>query len=344
MAGRAVQRDHPEYAIETISRVYPNACAERGSEWFEVDDWELPRNPPDPYELVDWLGNGKYSDVFTAYRNQDYSQLVAIKVLKPVRPQKYNREAKILLNLRGGPNIVDLIDIVQNPRTGQFSFVFEHIPEVPYEKLFVSLSPDDTAFYLYQLMRALQYAHEHGIMHRDVKPLNIIYDPRRRKLRLIDWGLAEFYHPKERYNIHVASRNFKPIELLVDYQCYDYSIDIWSFGVTMASILFKKMPLFAGRDDIDMISKIAEILGKDALLAYLNKYGIPAGPIMKNVIGRGKPKPWTSFVNDETRAFATPEALDLIDACIRYDHMERITAAEALEHPYFARVKRLPAA
>jgi len=65
---------------------------------------------------------------------------------------------------------------------------------------------------------------------------------------------------------------------------------------------------------------------------------------MRNVIGRGKPKPWRSFVTEESREDATPEALDLIDRCIRYDHTERITAAEALEHPYFARAKLMPCA
>jgi casein kinase II subunit alpha len=336
MTRRAVQRDNPPYALETVSRVYPTACADRGESWYEVDDWELPTKSPEPYEIVDWVGSGKYSDVFTAYRSQDYTTLVAIKVLKPVRAQKYNREAKILLNLKGGPNIVELLEIVQNPETLQYSFVFEYVEETDCQTLFASIGPEDTAFYFYQLMCALQYAHEHGVMHRDVKPLNVLYDRRHRKLRLIDWGLAEFYHPRQRYNIHVASRNFKPIELLVDYQCYDYSVDIWSFGVTMAGIIFKRMPFFAGRDDIDMISKIVEVLGKDGLNAYLTKYGIPADPIMREVIGRGKPKPWRSFITEECREFATPEAIDLIDKCIRYDHMDRITAAEALQHPYFA--------
>jgi casein kinase II subunit alpha len=257
--------------------------------------------------------------------------------------EKYTREAKILMNLKGGPNIVELLDIVHNPRTGQFSFVFEYIDEMDYHDLYGTITPEEAPFYLYQLMRALQYAHEHGIIHRDVKPLNISYDRRRRKLRLIDWGLADFYRPGQRYGIHVASRNFKPIELLVDYQCYDYSLDIWSFGVTMAAMVFRQMPFFAGRDDMDMISKIAEVLGRDGLLAYLNKYGIPAEPIMKQVIGRPRARPWRSFVTDRVRDLATPAALDLIDKCVRYDHMERITAAEALEHPYFARVRHLPA-
>lgn len=63
-----------------------------------------------------------------------------------------------------------------------------------------------------------------GIMHRDVKPHNVMIDHENRKLRLIDWGLAEFYHPGQEYNVRVASRYFKGPELLVDYQV---SIAIW---------------------------------------------------------------------------------------------------------------------
>ena len=61
-----------------------------------------------------------------------------------------------------------------------------------------------------------------GIMHRDVKPHNVMIDHAQRKLRLIDWGLAEFYHPGQDYNVRVASRYFKGPELLVDYQ-----VSVW---------------------------------------------------------------------------------------------------------------------
>ena len=57
------------------------------------------------------------------------------------------------------------------------------------------------------------------------------------KLRLIDWGLAEFYHPKTEYNVRVASRYFKGPELLVDFQEYDYSLDMWSYGCMFASMV-----------------------------------------------------------------------------------------------------------
>ena len=74
-------------------------------------------------------------------------------------------------------------------------------------------------------------------MHRDVKPQNIIVNPKKRILKLIDWGLAEFYHMGQDYNVRVASRYFKGPELLVDYNYYDYSLDIWSTGTMFASMV-----------------------------------------------------------------------------------------------------------
>lgn len=59
----------------------------------------------------------------------------------------------------------------------------------------------DIRFYIFELLKALEYCHSNGIMHRDVKPHNVMIDHERRQLRLIDWGLAEFYHPGREYNV-----------------------------------------------------------------------------------------------------------------------------------------------
>ena len=74
-------------------------------------------------------------------------------------------------------------------------------------------------------------------MHRDIKPQNIVIDHKLKKLRIIDWGLAEFYHPEKDLNVRVASRYFKPPELLCNYRYYDYALDIWSLGCLMAGIV-----------------------------------------------------------------------------------------------------------
>jgi casein kinase II subunit alpha len=333
-SGRAVQRANPHYNIETVSRVYSDVNAARGASWYECE-FEVVGAPPEPYEISKWIGSGKYSDVFIGYKGD---QKVALKVMKAVRAQKYKREIKILQNLKGGVNIIDLIEVVENPISHQYTLVFEYVENSDASTLFAHFTDWDARYYLYQLLKALRFSHSRGIMHRDVKPQNIMYDPKTRQLRLIDWGLAEFYHPQHRYNIHVASRHFKAIELLVDYQCYDYSVDLWAFGVTMAGIIFNRNPFFRGSDDFDMVAKIAQVLGRGDLDIYLVKYGIEIPDMMARGLAKVSQKR-----KDLGQLFkgklVTPDAIDLLDRCLRYDHMTRISADEALQHPYFGRIR-----
>lgn len=109
---------------------------------------------------------------------------------------------------------------------------------VEYRTLYPQLTDFDCRFYMYEIIRALDYCHSMGVIHRDVKPHNIMIDHSKRELRLIDWGLAEFYFPGKDYNVRVASRYFKSPELLVDYQYYDYSLDMWSLGAMFAGMVF----------------------------------------------------------------------------------------------------------
>ncbi|KAJ8926886.1 hypothetical protein NQ314_020737 [Rhamnusium bicolor] len=121
---------------------------------------------------------------------------------------------------------------------------------------------------------------------KDVKPHNVMIDHENRKLRLIDWGLAEFYHPGQEYNVRVASRYFKGPELLVDYQMYDYSLDMWSLGCMLASMIFRKEPFFHGHDNYDQLVRIAKVLGTEELFEYLDKYHIELDPRFNDILGR----------------------------------------------------------
>ena len=188
---------------------------------------------------------------------------------------------------------------------------------------------------MWELLRALDFCHSHGIMHRDVKPHNVMINHAKRKLRLIDWGLAEFYHPGTDYNVRVASRYFKGPELLVDFQQYDYSLDMWSLGAMFAGMIFHKEPFFHGADNNDQLVKIVEVLRTADFHQYLKRYEIQLDCNDFEALPRER-QPWSIFVADAAVAqLANEQAMDLLDHLLRYDHQERFTAAEAMRHPYF---------
>ncbi len=133
----------------------------------------------------------------------------------------------------------------------------------------------------------------------------------------------------------MASRYFKGPELLVDYQLYDYSLDMWSLGCMLASMIFRKEPFFHGHDNYDQLVRIAKVLGTDELYEYLDKYQIELDPRFNDILGRHSRKRWERFVHSENQHLVSQEALDFLDKLLRYDHQERLTAREAMDHPYF---------
>lgn len=292
----------------------------------------------DKYEVVRKIGRGKYSEVFDGY-NIETNKRCVVKILKPVKKKKIKREIKILQNLCGGPNIIKLLDVVRDPQSKTPSLIFEHVDNKDFKVLYPTLKDYDIRYYLNEILKALDFCHSNGIMHRDVKPHNVMIDHKNRKLRLIDWGLAEFYHPGREYNVRVASRYFKGPELLVDLQDYDYSLDMWSLGCMFAGMIFRKEPFFHGHDNYDQLVRIAKVLGTDDLLAYLDKYDLELDPHFDGILGRHTKKPWMKFVTQENQHLVSPEALDFLSKLLRYDHQERLTAQEAMAHPYFSVLK-----
>uniref|UniRef100_A0A669D1R3 non-specific serine/threonine protein kinase n=1 Tax=Oreochromis niloticus TaxID=8128 RepID=A0A669D1R3_ORENI len=281
------------------ARVYADVNTLKTREYWDYEAHVPNWNNQEDYQLVRKLGRGKYSEVFEAI-NITNNEKVVVKILKSSKPQCL------------------------------FVLFFS-----PLQELYQKLTDYDIRFYMYELLKALDYCHSMGIMHRDVKPHNVMIDHQLRKLRLIDWGLAEFYHPSQEYNVRVASRYFKGPELLVDYQMYDYSLDMWSLGCMLASMIFQKEPFFHGQDNYDQLVRIAKVLGTDELFGYLRKYHIELDPRFKDLLGQQSRKRWEQFVQTENQHLVSPEALDLLDKLLRYDHQQRLTATEAMEHPYF---------
>ncbi|KAF4402011.1 hypothetical protein G4B88_017523 [Cannabis sativa] len=285
----------PSLQAMSKARVYTDVNVLRPKEYWDYESLAVQWGDQDDYEVVRKVGRGKYSEVFEGI-NVNSNERCIIKILKPVKKKKIKREIKILQNLCGGPNIVKLLDIVRDQHSKTPSLIFEYVNSTDFKVLYPTLTDYDIRYYIYELLKALDYCHSQGIMHRDVKPHNVMIDHELRKLRLIDWGLAEFYHPGKEYNVRVASRYFKGPELLVDLQDYDYSLDMWSLGCMFAGMIFRKEPFFYGHDNHDQLVKIAK-------------------------------------AQQETLA------IDFLDKLLRYDHQDRLTAREAMAHPYFSQVR-----
>ena len=121
-------------------------------------------------------------------------------MLKPVKKKKIKREIKILQNLSGGPNIVALLDVVRDNEVSTDliysiedmltdeqsktpSLIFEYVNNTDFRSLYPKFTDYDVRYYIYELLKALDFCHSKGIMHRDVKPHNVMIDHERRKVR-----------------------------------------------------------------------------------------------------------------------------------------------------------------
>ena len=288
----------------------------------------------DDYEIMNRLGSGKYSQVYDGI-NIVNDKSVVIKVIKPVKYKKIRREATILNLLKGHENIVSLLDIIVDSSSRTPSLVFERINHVDFRVLYPKLSVNEIKFYIKSVLKGLAYAHSKGIMHRDIKPHNIIMDPNKKIIKIIDWGLAEIYSPNSDYSVRVASRYFKGPELLVDNEKYDFSLDIWSLGCVFAGLIFKKEPFFFGNDNFDQLIKIVKVMGSSDLFSYIKKYGLKLNEQYEGIIEEYEKKSFTKFITPENERYCSHDAIDLLGKMLVIDHANRITALEAMKHPYF---------
>jgi len=325
----------------SVARVYRDACVNRAKSYYDYENFNPTWRDQDNYEIIRKIGRGKYSEVFEGIDNNKGP--VVIKILKPVKKKKIQREIKILENLRGGTNIIELLNTVRDPVSKTSSLVFEHVANTDFKVLFPTLTDMDVRFYIYELLKALEFCHSHGIMHRDVKPHNVMIDHQKKKLRLIDWGLAEFYHPRQEYNVRVASRYFKGPELLVNMRDYDYSLDMWSLGCMFAGMISISHPFFHGRDNSDQLVRIAKVLGTEELNKYLTKYKLKLDSNFDDIMGVYPRKPWAEFITSENKHLICDQALDLLDKLLIFDHQKRLTCVEAMQHPYFEPIRTLEA-
>ncbi|RIA95764.1 Pkinase-domain-containing protein [Glomus cerebriforme] len=296
------------------------------------------------YTVTKVVGNGSFGVVYQAKLIKSSEEVAIKKVLQDKRFK--NRELQIM-KLVSHPNIVCLKSFFYSNGDKKdevyLNLVLEYVPETVYRasRLYAKskqmMPMLNIKLYMYQLFRSLAYIHSLGICHRDIKPQNLLLNPATGILKLCDFGSAKILVTGEPNVSYICSRYYRAPELIFGATNYTTNIDVWSTGCVMAELMLGH-PLFPGESGIDQLVEIIKVLGtptREQIKTMNPNY-------MEHKFPQIKPHPFSKVF----RARTPPEAIDLISRLLEYTPSNRLTAIQAMCHPFFDELRnpetRLP--
>lgn len=288
------------------------------------------------YEKIDknGIGEGTYGVVYKA-KDRKTGDVVALKRIRLELedegiPSTALREVSLLKSLKH-ENIVDLLNCVQSD--GKLYLVFEFLDKDLKKYMDTTsgpLNPQLVKSYLHQTLHGLAFCHARGVMHRDLKPQNLLVN-KAGDIKLADFGLARAYSIPIRVLTHeVVTLWYRAPEILLGSKTYAPPVDIWSMGVIYVEMLTKR-PLFPGDSEIDQIFKIFRLKGTPNNTVWP---GVNQLPDFKSVFPSWPQRSVAAVLNLQSKI--GEEGVDLLEKMLAYNPADRISAKEALSHPYFA--------
>ncbi|CDR95314.1 cdc-related protein kinase I, putative [Babesia bigemina] len=308
-----------------------------------TDTLECCRNV-DIYKCLNKISEGTYGSVYRAL-DTETGEIVALKHIKFHEahwkegfPVSYLREIAILLELRH-PNILSVKEVVTNERKDQYYMVMEYV-EHELKTLLHERKPDFTLSerkcLLNQLLMGVAYIHEHWVLHRDLKTTNILYN-NRGVLKICDFGMArKFGQPIKNYTQNVVTHWYRAPELFLGQEKYTEAVDVWSVGCIFAEIISGK-PLFTGVNDSDTLDKIFRCCGSPTKENWPDYTKLPLVRDGRFPLTSYKPNFHTYFKNNmgaNEGCYMTELGMDLLMKMLTLDPSKRISAKDALDHPY----------
>ena len=294
------------------------------------------------YRIIDPVGSGAYGVVVSAEDTVTGKQVAIKKIEKgldhPTLAKRTLRELKVL-RLIQHDNIIPIITI-QLPKNRQDLdgiYVVSELMESDLTSIIKSkqaLGDEHCQFFLYQILRGLKFLHGSGVLHRDLKPRNLLVNSNC-DLKICDFGLARVDLPGTKVKAalmtdYVATRWYRPPEALLLYRKYTKAMDIWSVGCILGELLLRK-PILPGKDTDNQLELIFSLLGtpdEEDILAIPNTRSRRYVERMP----RKAPKDFKTIFKG-----ANPDALDLLKRLLQFNPAKRMTVEEALRHPYLAR-------
>ncbi|KAK4510648.1 uncharacterized protein ATC70_005080 [Mucor velutinosus] len=293
------------------------------------------------FQFIREMGQGAYG-VVCAAKDTDSDEQVAIKKVcrifeKTILAKRALREVKLLKFFNGHENITSVLDMdIVNLQDFNEIYLVQELMEADLHQIIRSGQPLTDAhfqYFVYQICRGLKYIHSANVLHRDLKPGNLLVNADC-ELKICDFGLARGYSENDEHNVgfmteYVATRWYRSPEIMLSFQNYTKAIDMWSVGCIFAEMLGGR-PLFKGRDYVDQLNQILGILGTPDEETLCR-----VGSERAQVYIRSLPRmPKIPFENLYPRA--NPMAIDLLNKLLEFDPSKRIDVDEALAHPYLS--------
>lgn len=283
------------------------------------------------YEKLEKIGEGTYGTVFKA-KNRETHEIVALKRVRlddddEGVPSSALREICLLKELKH-KNIVRLHDVLHSER--KLTLVFEYCDQ-DLKKYFDTcngeIDPDTVKSFMYQLLQGLDFCHSNNVLHRDLKPQNLLIN-KNGELKLADFGLARaFGIPVRFYSAEVVTLWYRPPDVLFGAKMYSTSIDMWSAGCIFAELANAGRPLFPGNDDDDQLKRIFKLLGTPTEEHWPGMTQLPNYRMF--------PMYHVTTTWQQVVPKLNSKGRDLLQCLLVCCPADRMAADEALQHSYF---------
>ncbi|CAK9071762.1 unnamed protein product, partial [Durusdinium trenchii] len=294
------------------------------------------------YSVLEQVGQGAYGIVCAA-QDEETQESVAMKKIENAFEhitftKRTLRELRILRHLRH-ENLIDVRNIFLSGSRHDFEdiYVISELMETDLASILKSqqsLTDDHCQFFLYQILRGMKYVHSAQVIHRDLKPRNLLVNGNC-DLKICDFGLARVSFSKEFQTCpmteYVCTRWYRAPEVLCSWVDYTTAIDIWSIGCIFAEMLERK-PLFPGHNTQHQLQSIINFVGKPSP-EELNKI---KNEKCRRFIESLPPAPGLNL--EDAFPEVAPSALEFLSATLRFDPEQRVSVPEALTLSYVSQL------